>query len=164
MKNIEEIVEVAHAIRNNDKVERLASDSEEFTKLVNEVLFYERIVLCTLSFDLSVDHPHKHADRFVKMLCTVQSKEQQDLFQTTWNILNDSLSTTLCLTYSPRLIAAAAVSLATKFLSMRSSAQSTKPRYLEVFQKFEKSGKLFEYNLAEIRKVEIELVKFYESI
>ena len=160
LKSVEEIVESALAVRNNDKP---LNNAQLTAKFQDVILMYERIVLCTLSFDLSVDHPHKHLDRFVRMLSTGQSREQYELLQASWNIVNDSLATTMCLRYSPRLIAAAAVTISVQLLSARLTSQANRPRFLEVIQRFEKSGKLFDYPLSELQTVEDEMLKYYET-
>jgi len=156
-------VEAAHSVRNHDKLGKM--EPSEHAALQAKVLLYERIVLNTLSFDVSVDHPHHFVDKFIKMLTGGVTKEFYDLSQSTWNILNDSLSTTMCLRYPPRLIAAAAVSFAIRLSKARAQAGTIpKPRYLEVTSRYEKQGKLFEYKIAELRMLEEEFLKYYEGL
>lgn len=161
-KSLEQVIEAAHGVRHNEKLGKL--EPAEMTSMQNKVLMYERVVLNTLSFEVSVEHHHKFADKFVKMVTTAQTKEYFDLLQVTWNVMNDSLSTTMCLRYPPRLIAAAAVSLAIRMIKARAIAGSiSRPRLLDVVSKFEKQGRLFEYKLAELRALEDELIRFHES-
>jgi hypothetical protein len=150
-------------VRYNDKGEKLSHDSTALEQMRNSLLLHERVVLNTLSFDVSVEHPHKHAEKMLKVITSGQPREQRELLQATINILNDSLSTTMCLRYHPRLITAAAVSLAVRLLRSRAQAQQQKPRYVEIFARFEKQGEVFGFSPQEIRPVEEELVKMYEK-
>lgn len=164
VKPIDDVIEAADFARlGEQRGDRITEDQAAMERMREMVLFYERILMCMLSFDLSVEHPQKYADNFVKLLTTAQTREHSELLQATLNILNDSLATNLILNYPPRLIAAAGVSLAVKLLAARSQPLQLKPRYLEIFQRFEKTGKIFEYSPADFVPLENELLTFYES-
>lgn len=160
-KNLEEVVEAARTVVQREKPDPLSQDAMNARQ--QTILRNERVVLNTLSFDVSVEHPHKYVDRFVKLVTTGQPREYRELLQASWNISNDCLSTDLCLKYHPRLIAASAVSLAVKLLRSRSVYVSVKPRFVEIVAKFEKQGEIFGHGLSEIKIVEEELLSFYEK-
>jgi len=82
--------------------------------LKENVLRHERILLETIYFNFTVDHPYKHLLNHVK---SVQGTN--DLAQVAWNFVNDSLNTTLCLKHPPPLIALAALYLASEFLDIK---------------------------------------------
>eukprot|EP01103_Thecamoeba_quadrilineata_P016332 TRINITY_DN5433_c0_g1_i2.p1 TRINITY_DN5433_c0_g1~~TRINITY_DN5433_c0_g1_i2.p1 ORF type:complete len:438 (+),score=36.17 TRINITY_DN5433_c0_g1_i2:80-1393(+) len=76
------------------------------------VLDYEFEMLQALTFDLVIEHPYTFIIKYARAL-----KVPQTLLQTSWNFINDSLSTTLCLYYTPQLVASAAIYLASKCIS-----------------------------------------------
>jgi cyclin T len=50
--------------------------SEEYTKLVEEITYYELVLLETLGFEVKVDHPHPHVVKCMQFL-----KASKDLAQ-----------------------------------------------------------------------------------
>lgn len=86
-------------------------ESRQFWDLKEGILVAERIVLQTLGFDLSIEHPYKILLGVVKKI-----QGNRDLAQVAWNFVNDSLRSTLCLQYEPRYIAITAIFLSSKFL------------------------------------------------
>ncbi|XP_063931467.1 cyclin-K-like isoform X2 [Zophobas morio] len=89
-------------------VELKETDDEYFRK--REILLRnERILLQTISFDLTVEHPYRYLLSYVKAL-----SGDRYLAQTAWNYVNDSLRTTLCLQRPPQVISCAAIALAAK--------------------------------------------------
>lgn len=95
------------------EVRRLQRDSKEYVELKEELLIHERILLQTIAFDLTVEHPYPYLLRFVKKLNT-GTKSKKEFAQLTWNFLNDSLRTTLCLQYKSDIIALAMFHTAAK--------------------------------------------------
>lgn len=90
----------------------LKPDSEDMSKRMDALIMFEREVLKAILFNMKVDHPYQELIRTVK-----QMKGQRDLAQVAWNLVNDSLRTTCCLRYKPKMIAIAAIYLASKMIN-----------------------------------------------
>ena len=110
--------------------------SEEFAKLKDRILLLERVILHTIGFELSIDHPYKFLVEQVKRLVhkreveyiskedavgasTMQTTTQ--MVQFAMNFANDSMHTSLCLQFPPKDIATACVYLAGNFAKLRPS-------------------------------------------
>jgi len=85
-------------------------ESEEYLLLREQVLLHEFLLLQTLAFDLTIEHPYKTLLIFIKYL-----KADKELAQFAWNFVNDSLRTTVCLQFPPNVIALACIYLAAKY-------------------------------------------------
>eukprot|EP01135_Chromosphaera_perkinsii_P001571 Nk52_evm41s207 gene=Nk52_evmTU41s207 len=85
----------------------LQPDSKEFMEEKEKLLQNERMLLQTLGFDLSLEHPYQFLLNYVKAL-----KGNKELAQTSWNYLNDCLRTTVCLQHPPQRIATGVILLA----------------------------------------------------
>jgi len=109
-KKLRDVIEVTYMIRFKGK-EIPKPDSVEFNQIREQILANELIVLQTIAFDLTVEHPYKYLLAYVKGI-----QGNRALAQVAWNFVNDSLRTTLCLQHRPQLIASAAIFLASKFL------------------------------------------------
>ncbi|KAI7892490.1 cyclin-like protein [Mucor mucedo] len=105
------VLACARKASKNDNL-RLEEDSKEFTRWKESLLHNEIIVLDTLCFDLSVEHPHTSLMRFETQL-TVSSSS----IRKAWMLLYQSLGAPLCVLYKPNIIAAAALLLATNLSS-----------------------------------------------
>ncbi|KAI4306344.1 hypothetical protein L6164_029631 [Bauhinia variegata] len=79
------------------------------------ILLGERVVLATLAFDLNIQHPYKPLVDAMKRF-NVANKA---LAQVAWNFVNDGLRTSLCLQFKPHHVAAGAIFLAAKFLTVK---------------------------------------------
>jgi cyclin T len=105
---------------STDKNGALDTKSEEFLVLKERVLLLERVVLHTIGFELSVDHPYKFLVEVCKRIVpsrlieytnpsgpSAQSQKSMmnDLVQCAMNFANDSMLTRLCLQYPPKQIA-----------------------------------------------------------
>jgi transcription initiation factor TFIIIB Brf1 subunit/transcription initiation factor TFIIB len=108
-KKLRDVIAVTYEIQHK---EPLKPQSPESLELKDKVLQLERILLQTIAFDLTVEHPYKYILNFVKKI-----NGNRNLAQTAWNFVNDSLRTTLCLHYKPQLIATAAIYLASKMMA-----------------------------------------------
>jgi len=112
--------------KNVDRNGNLDSRSEEFVTLRERVLLLERIVLHTIGFELSVDHPYKFLGEKVMKMMHPQSKQLESttaatavttkhalsstrLLQCAVNFANDSMHTSLCLQFPPETIAMACI-------------------------------------------------------
>lgn len=82
---------------------------DEYERLKKIVLTGEKLVLSTLRCDLEIEHPYNLVMDWVKR--SVKPEDGKRLCQATFNFVNDSLRTSLCLQYRPSQIAAAAIYL-----------------------------------------------------
>jgi hypothetical protein len=115
---------------------------EEFTKLKERILLLERVILHTIGFELSVDHPYKFLVEQIKKLIhtrqleymtppknltspQVMAKMLNELVQYSMNFANDSVHTSLCLQFSPQLIATSCVYLAGHFAKVQPTNKKT---------------------------------------
>lgn len=115
---------------------------EEFTKLKERILLLERVILHTIGFELSVDHPYKFLVEQIKKLIhtrqleyrtpprnlappQIMSKMLNELVQYSMNFANDSVHTSLCLQFSPPLIATSCVYLAGHFAKVQPTNKKT---------------------------------------
>lgn len=78
------------------------------------MLYNEIIVLETLCFDLSVEHPHTSLLELENQLAGQVSSSS---IRKAWMLLYQSLGAPLCLLYRPKVVAAAALLLATNLSS-----------------------------------------------
>lgn len=124
------------ASNTNNDLSYLDSKGEEFLKLKERILLLERIILHTIGFELSIDHPYKFfVEQIKKLIDTRQlqynpkkaaelttnqhktnkeitSKMMNELVQYCMSTANDSYQTSLCLQFGPKQIATACVYLA----------------------------------------------------
>jgi hypothetical protein len=110
----------------------LDTKGEEFLKLKERILLLERIILHTIGFELSIDHPYKFfVEQIKKLIHTrqlryspskasseankhktnneIMSKMMNELVQYSMSTANDSYQTSLCLQYGPKQIATSCV-------------------------------------------------------
>jgi transcription initiation factor TFIIIB Brf1 subunit/transcription initiation factor TFIIB len=111
---------------------------EEFTKLKERILLLERVILHTIGFELSIDHPYKFlVEQIKRMVQTrqleyidasdagggstsqIMAKMLNEMVQYAMNFANDSMQTSLCLQFEPQKIATATVYLAGQFSKVR---------------------------------------------
>ncbi|CAB9500354.1 Cyclin [Seminavis robusta] len=120
--------------------------SEEFAKRKERILLLERVVLHTIGFELSIDHPYKFLVEIIKKLTHTRQLEYKnpqsssktssmnnmlnDLVKYSMCFANDSVHTSLCLQFSPQLIATACVYLAGHFANVQPT--NNKKTWLEV--------------------------------
>lgn len=116
---------------------------EEFAKLKERILLLERVLLHTIGFELSIVHPYIILVEQIKKLIhnrqleyinpptssgsssQTMSKMLNELVQYSMNFANDSFHTSLCLQFSPQLIASACVYLAGHFTKVRPANSRT---------------------------------------
>lgn len=125
--------------------------SEEYVRLKERVLLLERVILHTIGFELSIEHPYKYLVDFVQekkrlleyvkppppppTASSAQSQQSgksaqyaqmvQELAQNAMNFANDSMHTSLCLQYTAREIAMACVYLSGKYSGIRPVSSSS---------------------------------------
>ncbi|KAF8323189.1 cyclin-like protein [Clavulina sp. PMI_390] len=76
------------------------------------ILAYEELLLETLCFDLSTEHPHN-----ILLSAANALEANEHLVAYSWSVLNDSFRTPLCVLYHSRVIACAAYVMALHTLS-----------------------------------------------
>ncbi|CAH7671068.1 hypothetical protein PPACK8108_LOCUS5833 [Phakopsora pachyrhizi] len=113
--------------KNGDEIQPgnlTPDDSEESASFKQQILYFEGILLQTLCFDLAVNHPYTTLIQTVKNIHISHSRirpiekslpidmadwtKAKSLAQASWDFLNNSLMTPLCVIYRPEVIAAAA--------------------------------------------------------
>jgi hypothetical protein len=118
---------------------------EEFLKLKERILLLERVILHTIGFELSIDHPYKFfVDQIKKLIVTRQvkyitpppptmncaqviTKMMNELVQFAMSFANDSMHTSLCLQFTPQQIATACVYLAGQFSKVQPTVTASSP-------------------------------------
>ncbi|KAG0271379.1 hypothetical protein BGZ95_000812 [Linnemannia exigua] len=103
------------AAKKDTPIDDQSKASIDFRVWKDTIIYTEELLLETLCFDLSVEHPY----HFLLILCNHYQKDPQrgrKLKQVAWAFINDSLRTTLCLTKSPKIVALAALFIAGKYL------------------------------------------------
>lgn len=115
--------------------------SEEYVRLKERVLLLERVILHTIGFELSIDHPYKFLVGWIqkmnknRMLEYAKPKESggikelsksaqnsqmvQELSQNAMNFANDSMHTSLCLQYTAEEVAMTCIYLSGKYSGIR---------------------------------------------
>eukprot|EP00560_Eucampia_antarctica_P007616 CAMPEP_0197828144 /NCGR_PEP_ID=MMETSP1437-20131217/4779_1 /TAXON_ID=49252 ORGANISM="Eucampia antarctica, Strain CCMP1452" /NCGR_SAMPLE_ID=MMETSP1437 /ASSEMBLY_ACC=CAM_ASM_001096 /LENGTH=385 /DNA_ID=CAMNT_0043429267 /DNA_START=27 /DNA_END=1184 /DNA_ORIENTATION=+ len=124
---------------NVDKNGYLDTKSEEYLKLKERILLLERVILHTIGFELSIDHPYKFLVEQIQRLmssrqleyvsppaesaststASLQSKMTNELVQYAMNFANDSMHTSLCLQFPAKRIAQACVYMSAQYCKMR---------------------------------------------
>lgn len=140
-KKLKEVIEAAHHVRKESK----PLTETEMEKEREKILQHEFILLQTIAFDLTIDHPYKYLLTYVKSI-----EGKKELAQVAWNFTNDSLRTTLCLQFKPQLVAAAALYLASTYLKY----QPVDPPWWDVLH-FEKK---------QLEEIGNQILDLYESI
>ncbi|OJJ39135.1 hypothetical protein ASPWEDRAFT_57642, partial [Aspergillus wentii DTO 134E9] len=80
--------------------------SKEFWKWRDTILHHEDMLLEALCFDLQLEQPYRILYDFI---CFFGVSESKPLRNAAWAFVNDSMFTVLCLQFTPRTIAAAAL-------------------------------------------------------
>jgi hypothetical protein len=79
-------------------------NAQPYRKLKAQILYYEDILLRTLCYDLSVDHPYYYLIRGARRLFPKKKSERAKVIaQTGWSVLNDSFSPILSHSSGPCL-------------------------------------------------------------
>lgn len=113
----------------------LDTKGEEFMKLKERILLLERVILHTIGFELSIDHPYRFFVEQIKKLTQTRQlkyktpppgvntsqlmgKMMNELVQYCMTFANDSMHTSLCLQFTPQSIATACIYLAAQFVKV----------------------------------------------
>jgi len=102
-RKLEHVLKVARICSHKD---RLDPASQHYMDKVEEAVTIERILLQTLGFDVSVEHPHTYVVK-----CLV--KAPKELAQSAYSLATNSLHlTTMCLRYTPSIVACVCINMA----------------------------------------------------
>lgn len=86
-----------------------------FYQLRQSILRAERLILEKLGFNTFVELPHKFLLNYLNVLGLAKN---QELAQTAWNYMNDSMRTVACVRFLPEAIATAAIFRAASTLNI----------------------------------------------
>ncbi|KAM4626541.1 cyclin-T2 isoform 2-T2 [Discoglossus pictus] len=109
-RKLEHVIKVSHACLNpNDPL--LDTKSDAYLQQAQELVILETILLQTLGFEITIEHPHTDVVK-----CTQLVRASKDLAQTSYFMATNSLHlTTFCLQYKPTVIACVCIHLACKW-------------------------------------------------
>ncbi|XP_031147742.1 cyclin-T2-like isoform X1 [Sander lucioperca] len=109
-RKLEHVIKIAHACTNPQEP-AIDAKSNAFQQQTQELVALETIVLQTLGFEITVDHPHTDVVR-----CSQLVRASKDLAQTSYFMATNSLHlTTFCLQYRPTVVACVCIHLACKW-------------------------------------------------
>merc|ERR550534_2267990 len=109
-RKLEHVIKVAHMCLHRGKAQ-LDVRSEAYQEQAQELVTNENILLQTLGFDVAIDHPHTHVVK-----CCQLVKAAKELAQTSYFMATNSLHlTTMCLRYTPTIVACVCIHLACKW-------------------------------------------------
>uniref|UniRef100_A0A3P8VG18 Cyclin T2b n=1 Tax=Cynoglossus semilaevis TaxID=244447 RepID=A0A3P8VG18_CYNSE len=115
-RKLEHVIKIAHACMNPQEPP-LDTKSNAFLQLSQELVALETIVLQTLGFEITVDHPHTDVVKCSQLVRgTTRFLTSKDLAQTSYFMATNSLHlTTFCLEYRPTVVACVCIHLACKW-------------------------------------------------
>ncbi|XP_032368836.1 cyclin-T2a isoform X2 [Etheostoma spectabile] len=109
-RKLEHVIKVAHACLNPQEPP-LDTKSNAYLQQAQELVILESIVLQTLGFEITIDHPHTDVVK-----CSQLVRASKDLAQTSYFMATNSLHlTTFCLQYKPTVISCVCIHLACKW-------------------------------------------------
>ncbi|XP_067096464.1 cyclin-T1 isoform X1 [Osmerus mordax] len=112
-RKLEHVIKVTHACLNpQDPSPDIRSDA--YLQQAQDLVILESIILQTLAFEITIDHPHTHVVKCTQLVRVVPASK--DLAQTSYFMATNSLHlTTFCLQYSPPIVACVCIHLACKW-------------------------------------------------
>ncbi|XP_055366353.1 cyclin-T1 [Betta splendens] len=113
-RKLEHVIKVAHACLNpQDPSPDVRSDA--YLQQAQDLVILESIILQTLAFEITIDHPHTHVVKCTQLVRGLVPASK-DLAQTSYFMATNSLHlTTFCLQYSPPVVACVCIHLACKW-------------------------------------------------
>ncbi|XP_056145288.1 cyclin-T2a [Lampris incognitus] len=118
-RKLEHVIKVAHACLNA-KEPPLDTKSNAYLQQAQELVILETIVLQTLGFEITIEHPHTDVVK-----CSQLVRASKDLAQTSYFMATNSLHlTTFCLQYKPTVIACVCIHLACKWSNWQISVST----------------------------------------
>ncbi|KAK2713461.1 hypothetical protein QYM36_009360 [Artemia franciscana] len=113
-RKLDHVVKVAHKLTNREQPS-LEPKSEVYNDAANKLVMHENILLQTLGFDAVIDHPHTHVVK-----CCQYVRASKDLAQTSYFMATNSLHlTTMCLQYSPTVVACVCIHIVSKWTNIQ---------------------------------------------
>uniref|UniRef100_A0A8C7JRH3 Cyclin T2b n=1 Tax=Oncorhynchus kisutch TaxID=8019 RepID=A0A8C7JRH3_ONCKI len=115
-RKLEHVIKVAHACVNPQDAP-LDTKSNAYHQQAQELVILETIVLQTLGFEITIEHPHTDVVRCSQLVRgTAFFLSSKDLAQTSYFMATNSLHlTTFCLQHKPTVIACVCIHLACKW-------------------------------------------------
>ncbi|XP_069509960.1 cyclin-T1 [Ambystoma mexicanum] len=109
-RKLEHVIKVAHACLTPQDPPP-DTRSEAYLLQAQDLVILESIILQTLGFEITIDHPHTHVVK-----CTQLVRASKDLAQTSYFMATNSLHlTTFSLQYTPPVVACVCIHLACKW-------------------------------------------------
>ncbi|KAJ1160798.1 hypothetical protein NDU88_001291 [Pleurodeles waltl] len=109
-RKLEHVIKVAHACLTPQDPPP-DTRSEAYLLQAQDLVMLESIILQTLGFEITIDHPHTHVVK-----CTQLVRASKDLAQTSYFMATNSLHlTTFSLQYTPPVVACVCIHLACKW-------------------------------------------------
>ncbi|XP_067170341.1 cyclin-T1 [Apteryx mantelli] len=109
-RKLEHVIKVAHACLHPEET-LPDTRSEAYLQQAQDLVILESIILQTLGFEITIDHPHTHVVK-----CTQLVRASKDLAQTSYFMATNSLHlTTFSLQYTPPVVACVCIHLACKW-------------------------------------------------
>ncbi|XP_063067535.1 cyclin-T2b isoform X2 [Engraulis encrasicolus] len=109
-RKLEHVIKVAHACLNPQDPP-LDTKSNAYLQQAQELVLLETILLQTLGFEITIEHPHTDVVR-----CSQLVRASKDLAQTSYFMATNSLHlTTFCLQHRPQVVACVCIHLACKW-------------------------------------------------
>ncbi|XP_030066765.1 cyclin-T2 isoform X1 [Microcaecilia unicolor] len=109
-RKLEHVIKVTHACLYPQEPQ-LDTKSDAYLQQAQELVILETIMLQTLGFEITIEHPHTDVVK-----CTQLVRASKDLAQTSYFMATNSLHlTTFCLQYKPTVIACVCIHLACKW-------------------------------------------------
>ncbi|KAG7463873.1 hypothetical protein MATL_G00181220 [Megalops atlanticus] len=112
-RKLEHVIKVAHACLNPQE-SPLDTKSNAYLQQAQELVILETIVLQTLGFEITIEHPHTDVVK-----CSQLVRASKDLAQTSYFMATNSSCrlhlTTFCLQHKPTVIACVCIHLACKW-------------------------------------------------
>ncbi|XP_053564030.1 cyclin-T1 [Bombina bombina] len=110
-RKLEHVIKVQHACLNPLDSPAPDTRSEAYLQQAQDLVILESIILQTLGFEITIDHPHTHVVK-----CTQLVRASKDLAQTSYFMATNSLHlTTFSLQYTPPVVACVCIHLACKW-------------------------------------------------
>ncbi|KAL0080702.1 cyclin-like protein [Phycomyces blakesleeanus] len=129
----------AQKAQKNDRL-MLDENSKDFIKWKDTMLHYETILLKTLCFDLSVEHPHTNL-----LNLQTQLNVPDACVRRAWILLFQSLGSPICVLYRPKVIAAAALLISAHLSGEEIAERRWKDVDVDIGQVHELAAEMLEY-------------------
>ncbi|NXX98803.1 CCNT1 protein, partial [Centropus bengalensis] len=111
-RKLDYVIKVAHAcLHPQEPPLDTKSEASAYLQQAQDLVILESIILQTLGFEITIDHPHTHVVK-----CTQLVRASKDLAQTSYFMATNSLHlTTFSLQYTPPVVACVCIHLACKW-------------------------------------------------